>query len=411
MSQIGESFASPAPTDGVGDLGDDVYEARILVVDDSPSTNALIRTVLRKAGYANLIAAVDGAEGWAAACASHPDLVITDLAMPNMDGFELCQRLQSDAATAGIPILVQTGLDSPQDRAAVLTIGAAAVITKPINIQELLTLVRVHVERAKLIERLSEYKRQLAYELDKARAMQEWLLPAAADLQQLETQLPVQVSSYFRTSAGIGGDLWGIDALGDSRLRIFCADFAGHGLTAALNTFRLHAFISGRSSRSTDPAAWLMQLNGFLCDVLPVGHFATMFCALIDFPAGILQYASAASPPNLVRSAGTQRGFLPIEGKGFPLGVTRDAVYRNNVVPFGPGSTLFVYSDALVETPDPVNAVFTTRRLREFLDARQDETNAATIQSAVIKEFYDTCAAKPGDDLTIVVLNHMARES
>jgi len=388
----------------------DVYDARILVVDDSPSESQLLRAYLRRAGYTNLAAASDGAEAWEAVCASPPDLVVTDLAMPRMDGIELCGRLRSDRMTSSIPVLVQTGFDTPSHRAAALRSGAAAVITKPVNAQELLALVRVHVERSRLIERLSEYKRRVAYEVDKARAMQESLLPTPDDLARFEAVYPVSLASYFRTSAGIGGDIWGIHALDASRLRIYCADFAGHGLSAALNTFRLHAFITGRSGLVDDAAAWLGQLNRFLCDVLPVGHFATMFCAVVDFSAGILQYAAAAAPSNLVLSAGTHAGFQPIDGTGFPLGVAAEALYQNNILPFGPGSTLFLYSDALVETPDPASAAFTSKKLREFLDARQSETRPAAIKAAVVEEFYSRCAAKPVDDLTIVVLTHASRQ-
>ncbi|MFX6506479.1 SpoIIE family protein phosphatase, partial [Acinetobacter baumannii] len=77
----------------------------------------------------------------------------------------------------------------------------------------------------------------------------------------------------------------------------------GHGVGSALNTFRLHSFITSGAADAEDPAQWLQQLNEFLSSVLQVGQFATMFSAVIDFAANDIRYACASTPPPLFRTA------------------------------------------------------------------------------------------------------------
>jgi phosphoserine phosphatase RsbU/P len=267
--------------------------------------------------------------------------------------------------------------------------------------------VRVHLEHRQLIERLSEFQRLMSQELDQARAMQRSLLPADDAMRHLEARFPIALASYCQASIGLGGDIWDVRALDDNRLMIFSADFSGHGVGAALNTFRLHSFIQGGSLRVDDAASWLAALNRFLCDVLPVGQFATMFCGIIDFAASTLQYASAAAPWQMVRDGEADGGFEIIADPGFPLGLSREATYENHTRRFGPDSVLFLYSDALIETPDMLNPVFSIERLRAFLDAHWDKTSPVAIQRAVLEELSRVAAEKPSDDLTIVTLHRV----
>jgi phosphoserine phosphatase RsbU/P len=353
----------PGGTGAAGPYGADenIHDARILVVDDSAVVRATIVAQLRQAGFFNLIQARDGVEGLQAATKYRPELIITDLMMPNMDGFELCRRLRADSELRPIPILVETSMENSNDRAAAFDAGASDLISKPINAREFLGRVRVHLERGRLLDRLSEFQRRVSLELDQARATQELLLPTDADIRSVEARHPILLASHYEASIGIGGDFWGIEPIGVDRCRVFCADFAGHGVGAAMNTFRLHSFITREIDRFDNPQLWLSKINRFLCEVLPVGQYATMFCGIVNFQSGVLEYAAASAPPPVVRSAGVDQSFRLIDSSGFPLGITPDATYQTHTVPFGPGSNLLIYSDALIETPDLLNTVFQCR--------------------------------------------------
>ena len=119
-------------------------QPRILVVDDEPQLTRVLRTGLKSRGY-DVRAAADGLAGFEAFNDWHPDLVITDLAMPNVDGLELCRRLR---AVSQVPIIVLSAKGEEKTKVEALDLGADDFVTKPFGIDELLARVRASLRRA-----------------------------------------------------------------------------------------------------------------------------------------------------------------------------------------------------------------------------------------------------------------------
>jgi two-component system KDP operon response regulator KdpE len=117
---------------------------RILVVDDEPQLTRVLRTGLKSRGYDVRVAA-DGLAGFETFNDWHPDLVITDLAMPIMDGLELCRRLR---AISQVPIIILSAKGEEKIKVEALDIGADDFVTKPFGIDELLARVRASLRRA-----------------------------------------------------------------------------------------------------------------------------------------------------------------------------------------------------------------------------------------------------------------------
>jgi two-component system KDP operon response regulator KdpE len=117
---------------------------KILVVDDEPQLTRVLRTGLKSRGY-DVRAAADGLAGFEAFNDWHPDLVITDLAMPNVDGLELCRRLR---AVSAVPIIVLSAKGEEKTKVEALDLGADDFVTKPFGIDELLARVRASLRRA-----------------------------------------------------------------------------------------------------------------------------------------------------------------------------------------------------------------------------------------------------------------------
>ena len=118
--------------------------ARILVVDDEPQLTRVLRTGLKSRGY-DVRAAADGLSGFETFNDWQPDLVITDLAMPNVDGLELCRRLR---AVSQVPIIVLSAKGEEKTKVEALDLGADDFVTKPFGIDELLARVRASLRRA-----------------------------------------------------------------------------------------------------------------------------------------------------------------------------------------------------------------------------------------------------------------------
>lgn len=119
--------------------------ARILVVDDEPQLTRVLRTGLSAHGYEVRVES-DGLSALATFNEWQPDLVVTDLAMPNMDGLELCRQLR---AVSTLPILILSARGEEKSKVEALDLGADDYITKPFGIEELLARMRVALRRAR----------------------------------------------------------------------------------------------------------------------------------------------------------------------------------------------------------------------------------------------------------------------
>jgi adenylate cyclase len=134
--------------------------ARILVVDDTPANVKLLADVLGARGYA-VSTAASGKEALDKVAADHPDLVLLDVVMPEMSGYEVCKALRADPATTRLPIVMVTALDPGQERVKGIEAGADDFLSKPINQPELLARVRSLLRVKQLWDELAELNRTL----------------------------------------------------------------------------------------------------------------------------------------------------------------------------------------------------------------------------------------------------------
>jgi len=123
---------------------------KILVIEDDPSTLRLIKYTLQQEGYQVLIAS-NGLDGMRKAQSGEIDLIILDVLLPGIDGFEICHRLRGDPQTAQLPILMISGKAREIDKATGLKMGADDYITKPWHRPELLAKIAAMLERTSAV--------------------------------------------------------------------------------------------------------------------------------------------------------------------------------------------------------------------------------------------------------------------
>ncbi len=395
-------------------LLDAFRDACILVIDDTDFSREIVGHILKGSGIKNIRFAKDGVEGLDITLEYHPDLVIADLIMPNMDGYQYCREVRALKEYEDMPILVQTGIAEPERRAEAFTAGASDLLLKPVNAEELVARVLMHLDKRILMKKLREYNARIEAELDSARQMQQSLLPNDHMVAQVQQALPVRMASHFAASSELSGDFWGAVALSKHELAFYLVDFTGHGIMAALNTFRLHALINSDLRPTNNPGEYLTQLNKKLYELLIEQHFATMFYGVINFEKNKLYYAAAASPSPIMFSKDKIHGVKFIDGSGLPLGVLSKAEYKTLEVPFNSGDTLMCYSDALIEKEDKDGQMFDEHKLMRFSHmyhqnyAGEEMQKPQQLCHAVLECFYrETGDRIINDDLTLAIFNRI----
>ncbi|MEW6219353.1 MAG: diguanylate cyclase [Thermodesulfobacteriota bacterium] len=134
--------------------------ARILIIDDSALVAHVAKGILDRCGHEVLLAA-DGPSGLELAAQERPDLILLDVVMPGMNGYQVCEQLKAQAATPEMPIIMLTSRADPADKVRGLEIGASDYVTKPFDEGELVARVNTHLKIRELYESLREKNRQL----------------------------------------------------------------------------------------------------------------------------------------------------------------------------------------------------------------------------------------------------------
>lgn len=163
-------------------IGSPACKGTVLIVDDTPGNLALLSDTLSEANYRVLVA-TDGGSAIEQIQYIKPDIILLDVMMPGMDGFETCSRLKADLATAWIPVLFMTGLSELDDLLRGFGEGALDYIVKPIRPAEVLARIEVHLLQTRMLrraERLLEHGEFAALAVDSAGRIS-WLTPAAAE--------------------------------------------------------------------------------------------------------------------------------------------------------------------------------------------------------------------------------------
>src|SRR6476619_5276369 len=176
-----------------------------------------------------ILAAKNGRSALEIARRIRPDLVLLDVMMPDMGGFEVCRTLKADPTTQDTTVIFLSALGDVEDKVSGLTLGAVDYITKPIQPEEVQVRVSNHLTRLYLERELRRSRDRLDRELAKAARLQQQLLPRV-----LPSHAALTFAPFYRTSRHAGGDYYDVIDLGEDRFAVIVVDVSGHGASAAI---------------------------------------------------------------------------------------------------------------------------------------------------------------------------------
>jgi phosphoserine phosphatase RsbU/P len=370
--------------------------ATILVVDDSPMNLRLIVRTLDGRGY-RILAAKNGRAALDIARRVRPDLILLDVMMPEMDGFEVCRALKADAATRDAIVVFLSALGEVNDKVMGLELGASDYITKPIQAEEVIARVANHVARQQLEREVRRSRDRLQKELASAGAMQRGILPAT-----LPTGHGATFSAYYRTSLYAGGDYYDVLRLPDGQFGIIVADVSGHGAPAAIVMAMIRAAVHAFPGFACDPAEMVRYLNRHFEFLWESPMFATALCALVDPHDRSVTIACAGHPPPLLLSGGRVKPF-PVEATMPVLMMDLPAVPESREI-LASGDRLLFYTDGVTERHDPGDDMYDLPRLMASLERSASLAPADQVQALVRDLDRFAGDREPDDDQTLLLM-------
>ena len=377
---------------------------KILVVDDTPSNIQSLAATLKPAGYQVLVA-TNGQQALDVMAKVRPDLILLDIMMPIMDGFEACANIKANADWHDIPIIFLTAKTETADLVKGFELGAVDYVSKPFNAHELMARVHTHLTVDRLRTSVSEKnaalekaQRQMSAELDLARAMQVAILPS---------RFPVapgcEGAARMLPATTMGGDFYDFIELPGGRIGLVMADVSGKGVPAAFFMAVARTNLNALAANASGPADCLQRTNDVLLTQNPMDLFVTVFYAVFDPATGVLTYSNGGHNPPLLRRANGHVEMLT-SAAGLVLGMF-PASYDEDSVQFAPGDTLVLYTDGVTEAFNVEVQMYEEARLVE----RVRDDGGATAKGLVTAIFDSVIgfsgAAPQSDDITVAVLS------
>ena len=371
------------------------FAGRVLVADDQPHVLDALQLLLKSHGY-RTEAVNHPARVLEALQTGEFDVVLMDLnytrdTTAGGEGLELVSQIRG--IDENLPLVVMTAWGSVDVAVEAMRRGASDFVQKPWGNQQLLEKLEKQIERCRS---LRQAQRQRADELQDARNIQNNLLPKS--IPQIKDY---EIAGMTQPVRFVGGDYFNVIRISETQTVLCIADVSGKGMPAALLMSSLQAALKPLIWDTRSPRELCRRLNRILCEIAPVGKFASFFYGVLDSRDNRLTYCNAGhNPPVLVRGGGAS---CELNAAGAVLGQFPDWVYEQSDVQLRSGDTLMLFTDGLVEASDAKDEPFgeecLTMIARENREAGADDLKGLLMQAASTH-----CGGKFQDDASLIVL-------
>jgi phosphoserine phosphatase RsbU/P len=333
----------------------------ILVVDDAPANLQVLSGMLKDRGY-KARPVPNGKLALQAARRDPPDLILLDINMPGMNGYEVCEHLKADDQLKRIPVIFISALTEQMDKVKAFTIGGVDYLTKPFQMEELHARVETHLKLRRLQIELEEYSRHLELardrlkrDLELARGVQRGFLPL-----RLPEVPGYEFFGFYESALEVGGDYYDFIPLPRRCMAILLGDVAGKGVAAALLMAKLSADARFCVLTEPDPATAITKLNALMARSGIADRFVTLVAAILDPERHIVTLVNAGHPSPLIyhRTTRAVGAVTSLDMTGLPLGVQDNFVYTSCQVELQPGDSILAFTDGITEAMDVNNAQF-----------------------------------------------------
>lgn len=330
---------------------------RVLVVDDMPQ-NIRIMARLLQAEYEVLVA-LNGYEALKVVNSQNPpDLILLDVLMPEMDGYEVCRKIKADPKAHSIPIIFITAKSTSEDEAYGLSLGAVDYITKPLRIPVVKARVKNHLELLQARRGEQEATRKISKEIESMYDLQRSIMPAGS-----YQSGNLSVHGLYIPSGISSGDYFDYIPLAGGGVRCVVADVSGHGARASFIMAMVRTIFHFDDHKNLPLTVLAERLNRQLIETVGNdGDFVTMFAIDIMPDVDMAAYINAGHCPGFLYN---NDGFKEIEPTAPLLGLYEDDM-QESLLSLGEAYRLLLYTDGIYECTIKGADIFGYDRFRDL---------------------------------------------
>jgi sigma-B regulation protein RsbU (phosphoserine phosphatase) len=383
---------------------------RLLVVDDNEDNRYTLILRLEIEGYQDITTADDGEAALELLRTRQFDLVLLDVMMPKVDGYQVLERLKAEGRLHNIPVVMISALNEVESVVRCIELGAVDYLSKPFDPVLLKARVGASLEKKRLRDVVAAHLARIEEELESARQLQLSMVPSV--FPPATARLPLDIFGMMEPAREVGGDLYDFYEADDGTLNFLIGDVSGKGVASALfmarakNGVRLVTRLLRHADGSApSPADVVAAVNRELCQDNAGMMFVTLFFGTLNPRTGALRFTNAGhNPPYLLIGDAV----TPITAcKGRPLGVRVGSAYETGELALAPGEGIYLYTDGVTEATNRKDELFTEERLETVLRGTAGHPTTAIVNAVTdaVRSFAD--GAPQSDDITALAIRRV----
>ncbi len=349
---------------------------KVLIVDDEQANRLILQAMLKKSGH-EVVEACNGQEAVELFDEHHPELVLMDVMMPVMDGYDATRAIKDKSVKHFTPVIFLTAITDEDALVKCVESGGDDFLTKPYN-RTILQAKIAAMERIRLLnhtitkqnQELGEYHKYIQHEQEVAEKIFSKLM------QQGETDLPM-VNIFRESAATFNGDICLVTRQPSGVIYLLVGDFTGHGLAAALGALPATQIFYAMSNKGFSIDEIIIEINQRLKSLLPTGMFLAASVLQLD-PSTSTASIWHGGLPDIIMVSGQDRSMTKLSSKHLPLGVVDKSSlhFQPEHIKLSDNDRIIIYSDGLIETFNKKGEIFGMERLERVISEAGDTDNS-----------------------------------